>query len=465
MNWRTISLLLAVLAVGLGLWGMSEARSRRAITNELNARYQQSFYESLGHAENVEALLSKALAAYTPSQLAQIFTDLRTSALAAQAELTRLPLLEGTLITTGKFLTQVGDFSFTLAKKAASGSPPSEEEMQLLDKMRTEASLITDSLHQIQKAVASGQAPWEEIRRKSNARLRRDVKPVDQGGFTELEEHFEKLPVLQYDGPYSDHIMTQAPKGLIGPEIDEEEAQRIALQFAPVVDRDRYETMLARRVEGRIPAYTVTLREKQETARESVRTQVAANQNPDAITMDISVKGGHVVWMIHPRPLGDEKIGVDEAIERAQAFLEERGFANMTPTYVGRSGNSVVIPFVPLVDGVRIYPDLVKVSVALDNGQVVGFESMNYLVAHTERELGKPRLTAKEAIASVSPHLTVTGEARLALIPLPTKKEVLTWEVPANNHDETYLVYINAETGVEENILRLVMTQEGAMAI
>ena len=41
-----------------------------------------------------------------------------------------------------------------------------------------------------------------------------------------------------------------------------------------------------------------------------------------------------------------------------------------------------MIPFVPVKGGVRIYPDLVKVSVALDNGEIVGFEAMGYLMAH-----------------------------------------------------------------------------------
>ena len=57
----------------------------------------------------------------------------------------------------------------------------------------------------------------------------------------------------------------------------------------------------------------------------------------------------------------------------------------MEPTYVSEAEKRRVIPFVPSQDGVRIYPDQVKVSVALDDGEVVGFEALGYLMAHTER--------------------------------------------------------------------------------
>ena len=61
--------------------------------------------------------------------------------------------------------------------------------------------------------------------------------------------------------------------------------------------------------------------------------------------------------------------------------------------------------------------------------------------------------------------LEVDGAVRLALIPRSAGDEVLTWEVPARMGDARFLVYINALTGEEENILRLVETGEGAMTL
>ena len=54
-----------------------------------------------------------------------------------------------------------------------------------------------------------------------------------------------------------------------------------------------------------------------------------------------------------------------------------------------------VINFVALQDGVLLYPDLVKVQVRMDTGEIVGMEANNYLMNHTVR-------TALSPSASVS---------------------------------------------------------------
>ncbi|HLS91163.1 MAG TPA: hypothetical protein VK101_07935, partial [Limnochordia bacterium] len=187
-HWRTAALLLVVGVALAALWGAEQMRSRQAIERELTARYQQAFFDAVGHVENVEVLLSKGIAASTPGQLAEIFSDLRQQAFAAQANLTLLPLVQGTLIETSKFLTQVGDFGFTLAKKAAKGTPPSDDEMSLIRRMREEAARISAALHEIQREAAKGSMPWGELQSRTRRRLRQEEQP--DAGFTRLEDHF-----------------------------------------------------------------------------------------------------------------------------------------------------------------------------------------------------------------------------------------------------------------------------------
>ena len=59
------------------------------------------------------------------------------------------------------------------------------------------------------------------------------------------------------------------------------------------------------------------------------------------------------------------------------------------------------------------YPDLIKVSVALDNGGIVEYDASGFLMNHTERDLAAASLTADEARENVSPYLT-PDEGRLA---------------------------------------------------
>ncbi len=449
--WRIATLTFVVVAAAALMWGFGEMRAKEDAQRMLGARYQQAFFAAVDHVENVEVLLSKAMVATTPQQVAQVFSDLREQAWAAQANLNQLPLLQGTLMRTSQFLTQVGDFGFAVARKAVEGSPPDADTQELIRVMKNEAAVLSAALNEIHRDSADGAMPWMEIQRRANRTLRQESKELDETNFTRLERHFEQIPVIQYDGPFSDHILQRKPKGLVGPEITEAQAEEAALSFAPLENRSEFVASVVRRVDGEIEAYGVEIRPQR-------------SEDP-AFVLDVTVKGGHVVWMLDREPASETKIALGDAVERAREFLARRGFENMTSTYAAMSDHRAVIPFVPKVDDVLIYPDLVKVSVNLETGQVAGFEALGYLMSHTERQLERPKITADEALEQVSGELATKGEPRLALIPLETLEEVLTWEIEATLGDERFLIYINADDGSQERILRLVETEEGSKTL
>jgi germination protein YpeB len=124
--------------------------------------------------------------------------------------------------------------------------------------------------------------------------------------------------------------------------------------------------------------------------------------------------------------------------------------------------NVCLINYAYVQDGVVCYPDLVKVGVALDNGGIVRFQAAGYIMNHTQRSL-KARLTAQQAQKSVSPSLTVR-QVRPALIPTPGKQEKLTYEFLCSGaQDDRVLVYINADTGYEEDILIIQQSDQGVL--
>jgi germination protein YpeB len=127
-------------------------------------------------------------------------------------------------------------------------------------------------------------------------------------------------------------------------------------------------------------------------------------------------------------------------------------------------GNFATFNCAALQDGVTIYPDLVKVTVALDNGEVTGAEASGYLMSHRERDLPKPSLSEEQAKAVINPRFEVSG-GKLALIPVCTKDERLTYEFQGKLGQESYLVYVNALNGREENVLKLVDTPGGTLTM
>ena len=106
-------------------------------------------------------------------------------------------------------------------------------------------------------------------------------------------------------------------------------------------------------------------------------------------------------------------------------------------------------------DGIICYPDLVKVSVSLSDGKAVAFDSRGYLMNHRKREADKKELSVEKCRKILSPALSVIS-SRTVFIPLETGKEALCYEFHCKGEDgKEVLVYINAQSGKEENVLLL----------
>lgn len=108
-----------------------------------------------------------------------------------------------------------------------------------------------------------------------------------------------------------------------------------------------------------------------------------------------------------------------------------------------------------------IYPDLVKVKVDLTSGTVVGYDATTYFTNHTDRLIGSATVS-KDSVAKSVPSDFETTLSRLALVPLEYNREVLCWEFECERGDEVYYFYFNAKTGEEENILKVIKTDDGS---
>ena len=136
----------------------------------------------------------------------------------------------------------------------------------------------------------------------------------------------------------------------------------------------------------------------------------------------------------------------------------------MRETYYIKEGNIVTVNYAYEQNGTIIYPDLIKVKIALDNGDILGVEAFGYLNVHTKRNDLVPGITSEKAKEKLNKDLQIENE-RLAVIPLNNDKEVFCYEFKGKLEDREFLVYINAKTGEEEEILILLETEGGTLTI
>ena len=111
-----------------------------------------------------------------------------------------------------------------------------------------------------------------------------------------------------------------------------------------------------------------------------------------------------------------------------------------------------------------MYPDLIKIKVALDNGEILGIETTGYLSNHEERNLKTAKITKEEAKKKLNKNLNIMSE-KMAVIPTEYKTEIFCYEFKGKIDDREFIVYINAETGEEEDILVIYNTPNGVLTM
>ena len=256
----------------------------------------------------------------------------------------------------------------------------------------------------------------------------------------DTEESISDYPTLVYDGPFSDHLMNGDAKLLKNQqEITREGARQVAALYLG---------MAADKIED-------------DTDEDSVMASYGFKT--DDTTIAITKKGGFCSYFRKDRAVGDETKNYDDAKRIAAEYLQNLGLGEFNESYFITDEGLCVINFAYTVDGVICYPDLVKVGVALDNGEVLLFEGRGFIMNHTERSLDAPTYTAEEAEAILSEALTVESQ-NLAVIPTDGGYEKYCYEfVCTSDTDEQVLVYIGADTLLEEQILILIPVDGGVL--
>ena len=449
-EWLVSGALAIALAV-TGFWGYSQYQERLMLEIQLNNKYQRALFDMVTHVENMEVLLSKGLVSSTPAESASIYSDIWYEATSAQKELGQLPILDDPAARrVAKFLTQTGDYANSLNRQAAGGTPPNSVDLDQLEALYRQSAMLNKELQEMQERILNGDISLREVAIAAERTIEQEGDELRAPNFQKMDKQLEKTPALIYDGPFADHINTRKAKGLTGDKIMVAKAQEIAQGF---FDNKRNLVFQARQVgesEGKIPSYSIEL---------------SSNvNNGTKVAFSVSKTGGHVVYYLYNREYGENVLHLPEAIKIAEEFVKSRGYASTEATYSNVQGNRAFITFAGVQEGVRIYPDLLKVQVALDDGQVVGFDATGYLMSHHQREIPTAKLTEQEVRNLVNPRVEVETIKKV-IIPSESKKEIFCYEVKGRFNEEEYFIYFNALNGTEEQILKVINTREGNLAM
>ena len=434
--------LLIIIALGIILY-QKEVEAKQTSENT----YNMAFYELVDYVGNVETYLAKSLISTTPQHGAETLTNLWREANMAQTYLSRLPIESQELENTQKFLNQVSDYSYSLSRKNIYDESLTDEDLKNLKDLHNYSLELENTLNQLSEDINSGRIKWGELTKKGSIAFAQQVSIESKDGFSNLEENFHEYSGLIYDGAFSEHLTSEEKKGLTGENINEEKAKELAKDFIGK-DKIKETSNLGLSENATIPAYSF-----------SVQTNEGRN-----INISVSQKGGHVVYMNYDRDVNSEVLSQEEADKKGKEFLTQKGFPNMKETYYLKQEGIMTINYAYNQNGVVMYPDLIKVKVALDNGEILGVETSGYLNNHTERDISKVKISKEEAKKTLNKQLNIESEG-LAYIPTEWKTEILCYEFKGKVDDTEFLVYINSENGREEDILVIKDTPNGVLTM
>lgn len=435
-----VGLLIVVAILGFILY-KKQREYRQASENSYNA----AFFELVDYVQNVETYLAKSLISSTPEHGAETLTNLWREANLAQAYLSRLPIESQELENTEKFLNQVSDYSYSLSRKNIYNESLSDEDFNNLKELHTYSQELENTLNQLSDDLNTGRFSWGELTEKGTVAFAQQVDNISKESFSNLEENFHEYSGLIYDGAFSEHLTNAEPKGLTGDDIDEDQAKEIAENFIGI-ENIKEISNLGYFENATISNYGFSIKKN----------------NDETVNISISKKGGHVISMNANRDVNTESITQEQADEKGKQYLESKGFSNMKETYYLKQDGIVTINYAYNQDNVVMYPDLIKVKVALDNGEILGLESTGYLNNHQKRDISNVKITKEEAKKNLNKNLEITSEG-MAVIPTEWKTEILCYEFKGKVEEREFLVYINAENGKEEDVLVITNTPNGTL--
>ena len=434
-------LLLAV--VGMGIWGKRESAKAEKYRSSNANMYERAYTDLVGTAYDIRILLSKLLISESPATLAHTLNELSNNCAACTALMAQLPSSHVDSLDMEQFIIRLGDYADSLSVSVMKGKPISDDDRAQLASLYDASGRVYAELKQ---RLDDGTFPMEDIG-SEDFYSEREQTEGDESGSTDQPD--EKYPTLIYDGPFAESTEKSEPKGLTGEEVDESTAFEIARK---IIGENAASMELATTSEGRIASY-----------------DFAGSLN-DGRSFDIAItkRGGHLLWLridstgdIEGVPDEDE---AKRLVDIGKKYLETLGFESMEPTYAQNYSGIELINFAWRDGDIIVYNDMIKVSIDRSSGEVCGIDTRSYLFSHTERTYPENIITEEEARQQLSINLTVT-ETNLTLIPATAQTEKLCYEFKSRFGEDEYAVYLDAETGEEVKIFRIISDENGQLAI
>ncbi|HHT90041.1 MAG: germination protein YpeB [Bacillota bacterium] len=413
--------LIAIVFV-VGLLGVGYAAGQYYLhgiyQRQVEVGYRRALGELCSHLDEITKEMGRARLAVSPKQRSLISANLRRLVYAAQSNMGELPLGEIHLERISHLLDRIDAESHAYWQDG-DNSP-------LLDQLHEQIGYVSREFGQLVERKDQ-EFPWVFWYEYFSTAA---VVPQFLQALTLINDGLE-----EFDAPVRQGT-------ILGEDIDGEQAIEAARVFS---ERENLNFQVISETKGSIPSYTVV-----------------AIDGEERVIVEVSQKGGMVLWMTVASAVQDNRAGtltLEEIIKQGWGFLEERGFTSLHITDAQTLQNRVTLTFVPMREGVLHYGEPLRVQVSAVDGSIIGFWATSFFLAQSRV---RPERTVGEAAWSVNEKIQAGVEIldqKMALILNEQQKETLTTRLGVQYQGDYYLIYLNFETGDEEHIVQVASPQ------
>src|SRR5699024_91459 len=213
---------------------------------------------------------------------------------------------------------------------------------------------IKDELRQVQHATLNDNLRWMDV----ELALATEDEQVDNtiidgfqtvekkvGEFAEGNEGSELIQLSSEDHEF---------KHITGESKSEEEIRQFSKDLFKI--KDDVEINITKSGDGAdVPLYSVSY------------------QDGKDVYMDITEKGAHPIQILVERSIGEKEISLNDGLIKAEKYLEQFNYDDMTAFQSQQFDNTGVFSFIYTQEDVRMYPDSKMLKVDFDNVNTVEF--------------------------------------------------------------------------------------------
>ena len=161
-------------------------------------------------------------------------------------------------------------------------------------------------------------------------------------------------------------------------------------------------------------------------------------------------RGGKLAYLLERREAAEKTLGYNECLLKAEEFLLKADFKGMKATHYSFKDNVYNINFVYRDGQTLCYGDLIKISIAADNGEVILFDSRGFLANNKSRAFKTAEFSKAEAQNKIRADLKIESSA---VVLLPNDEKSRCYEFfCTDSKGRKLFIYINVDNLEEEGI-------------